>query len=80
MGVDRVLKKPLEDDDWKKVEEDFLGIQRDIFWKKFAKEKESLKDKIMKDLKKEAEEDEKKRWLEPIKDEKQLSTIYRVEV
>jgi len=51
MGVDRVLRKPLEDEEMRKVEEDFLDLYRPLFWEKYSKEKESLRETIMKDLK-----------------------------
>jgi len=50
MGVDRVLRKPLEDDAWRKVEEDFLDVYRHQFWENFMKENESLRKNILKDL------------------------------
>ena len=47
MGVDRVLKKPLEDGAMRSVEEDFLDIYRHDFWKKILKEDESLRTTIL---------------------------------
>jgi len=46
----RVLKKPLEDEEMRKVEEDFLDLERPLFWEKYGKEKVLLKETILKDL------------------------------
>jgi len=58
MGVDRVLKKPLEDDAMRNVEEDFLDIYRHDFWKKILKEDESFRTTILKLLGLAIEEEE----------------------
>jgi len=51
MGVERVLRKPLEDEAWKSVEEDYLEVYRHNFWKRYLKEKESLRKTIQDQIK-----------------------------